>query len=120
MLSLNGIRGLGQLLGSTVYYVSPKRRKIAHINLDIAFGDTKTPEEKSRIARQSMTHMVTTALQCLWVTRNTEQRVGQLFPHKPQGLEHLNEALKRGKGVFYLMAHYGNRSEEHTSELQSH
>ena len=108
MLSLNGIRSLGQLLGSTVYHASPKRRKIAHINLDIAFGDTKTPEEKSRIARQSMIHMVTTALQCLWITRNTEQRVDQLFPCAPKGMEHLNEALKRGKGVFYLMAHYGN------------
>ena len=108
MLSLNGIRSLGQLLGSTVYHASPKRRKIARINLDIAFGDTKTPEEKNRIARQSMIHMITTALQCLWVTHNTEQRVYQLFPDEPKGTEHLNEALKRGKGVIYLMAHYGN------------
>jgi KDO2-lipid IV(A) lauroyltransferase len=108
MLSLKGTRDLGRWLGSMIYHISPKRRKIARINLDIAFGNTKTPEEKSRIAKQSMIHMVTTALQCLWITRNTEQRVDQLFPDEPKGMEHLNEALKKGKGIFYLMAHYGN------------
>ncbi len=108
MLSLNRINRLARFLGNALYYVSPQRRKIARINLDIAFGDTKTPEEKRRIARQSIIHMVTTALQCLWVTRNTKQRVYQLFPFEPEGLEHLNHSLKRGKGAFYLMAHYGN------------
>ncbi len=108
MLSLNGIRNLGRWLGNALYHASPQRRKIARINLDIAFGDTKTPEEKNRIAKQSIIHMVITALQCLWITRNTEQRVDQLYPDKPKGLEHLNNGQKRGKGVFYLMAHYGN------------
>ena len=108
MLSRNGINRLARFLGNALYHISPKRRKIARINLDIAFGDTKSPDEKSRIARQSNIHMVTTALQCLWVTRNTEQRVYQLFPFEPEGLEHLNHSLKRGKGAFYLMAHYGN------------
>jgi Kdo2-lipid IVA lauroyltransferase/acyltransferase len=108
LLSLKRIGSLGRWLGSTLYNNSPKRRKIARINLDFAFGDTKTPEEKSRIARQSMIYMITTALQCLWITRNTEQRVYQLFPNDPEGLEHLDQGLVKGKGIFYLMAHYGN------------
>jgi len=108
MLSLNGIRNLGRWLGNAFYNVSPKRRKFARINLDIAFGDTKTTEEKNRITKQSMIYMVMIALQCLWVTRNTEQRIYQLFPSHPEGIAHLDKALKRGKGAFYLMAHYGN------------
>lgn len=108
MLSLNGIRNLGRWLGNAFYHVSPKRRKIARINLDIAFGDTKTTGEKNRITKQSMIYMVMIALQCLWVTRNTEQRIYQLFPSHPEGIEHLDKALKRGRGAFYLMAHYGN------------
>ncbi len=108
MLSLKGVCLLGRLLGNTLYHISPKRRKIARINLDIAFGDTKTIAEKNRITKQSMIYMVTIALQCLWVTRNTEQRIYQLFPSHPEGIEHLDQALKRDKGAFYLMAHYGN------------
>jgi KDO2-lipid IV(A) lauroyltransferase len=108
MLSLNGVYLLACFLGKTLYRVSPKRRKIARINLDIAFGDTKTDAEKKCIAKQSMIYMLMIALQCLWVTRNTEQRIYQLFPSAPKGIEHLAQALKRGKGAFYLMAHYGN------------
>jgi KDO2-lipid IV(A) lauroyltransferase len=108
MLSLKGVCFLSRFLGSVFYHASPSRRKIARINLDIAFGDTKTTEEKNRITQQSMFYMVMIALQCLWATRNTEQRVFQLFPSDPEGIEHLDQALKRGKGVFFLMAHYGN------------
>ncbi len=108
MLPLKGVCFLGRVLGNALYYASPSRRKIARINLDIAFGDTKTPEEKKRITRQSMIHMMMTALQCLWITHNTEQRVYQLFPIDPEGIEHLDNCLKRNKGAFYLMAHYGN------------
>ena len=108
MLSLNGVCRLARFLGSTLYHASPKRRNIARINLDIAFGDTKTDEEKKRIAKQSMIYMIMIALQSLWVTRNTEQRVFQLFPSNPEGMEHFNNCMKRGKGAFFLMAHYGN------------
>ena len=107
-LPLKGICFLGRFLGSALYHASPSRRKIARINLDIAFGDTQTPEEKKRIAKQSMIYMMMVALQSLWVTHNTKQRIYQLFPCRPKGIEHLDEALKRGKGAFYLMAHYGN------------
>ena len=108
ILSLSGINRLGRVLGSMLYHSSPKRRKIARINLDIAFGDSKTSEEKNRIIKQSMIHMITIPLQCLWATRNTEQRVYQLFPSEPEGMEHFNNSIKRGKGIFFLMAHYGN------------
>lgn len=108
MLSLGGICLLARLLGNIFYHASPKRRKIARINLDIAFGDTKTTEEKNRIGKQSMIYMILIVLQCLWATRNTKQRVFQLFPSDPEGMEHFNNCMKRGKGTFLLMAHYGN------------
>ena len=98
----------GKFLGAVIYHCSPKRRKIARINLDIAFGDSKSPEEKKRITKQSIIYMVIHAMQCLWVTRNTEERVHRLFPIEPEKLEYLHEILKRNKGVFFLMAHYGN------------
>ena len=91
-----------------LYHVSPKRRKIARINLDIAFGDTKTSEEKNRIAKQSMIHMVITALQCLWITRNTEQRVDQLFPRTQRDGAFERWPEEEARVLFYLMAHYGN------------
>ena len=108
MLTLRGINRLARFLGNVLYHVSPKRRHIARINLDIAFGDAKSPAEKNRITKQSLIHMMMVPLQCLWISRNTEHRVYQLFPNDLEGMEHLDHCLERGKGVFYLMAHYGN------------
>lgn len=107
-LTLRGITRAGRFLGSIFYHCAPKRRQIARINLDIAFGDTKTPEEKNRITKQSMIQMITTALQCLWITRNTKERTYQLYPTIPEGMDHLIGCIERGKGTFFLMAHYGN------------
>lgn len=107
-LSLKGVNRLARFLGHALYNLSSKRRRIARTNLNIAFGDTKTPAEKKRIARQSLVHMMMVPLQCLWVSHNTEQRVYQLYPNDVAGMEHHNRCLERGKGVFYLMAHYGN------------
>jgi len=46
LLPLSGICFLGRLLGTALYHTSPRRQETARINLDIAFGDTKTPKEK--------------------------------------------------------------------------
>lgn len=108
MLSRDGINRLARFLGNALYHLSLKRRKIAQINLDIAFGDTKSQDEKNRIIKQSLIHMIRVTLQCLWITRHTEQRIDQLFPNDPEGMEHLDRCLERGHGAFYLMAHYGN------------
>ena len=52
--------------------------------------------------------MVVHALQCLWVSCNTRERVYRLFPNEPENLDSLKEILERNKGAFFLMAHYGN------------
>jgi len=108
MLSLNAVNRLGRFLGTTFYHCTPSRRRIARVNLDVAFGNSKSPDEKNRITKQSMIHMMTVAIQGLWITRNTKQRVHQLFPDGPEGTENLLGGLEKGKGVLCLMAHYGN------------
>jgi len=103
-----GIYRLGKGIGTILYHLSPERRRIARINLDIAFGDTKDDQEKNRIARQSIIQMVVTALQFLWVAQDTRERVHQLMAPESENLELLEQCLARGKGVFFLIAHYGN------------
>jgi KDO2-lipid IV(A) lauroyltransferase len=44
----------------------------------------------------------------IWVGINTEERVKFLIDGKPEGLDVLNSCLEKGKGVFFLTAHYGN------------
>ena len=57
----SGISKLGNRIGTLIYRLSAKRRKIARTNLDIAFGDTKSISEKNRITKQSMIQVATSA-----------------------------------------------------------
>ncbi|MFQ5449147.1 MAG: lysophospholipid acyltransferase family protein [Nitrospinaceae bacterium] len=107
-LSLRGVYGLGQLLGRIPYHLRGKRYRIALANLHIAYGDEKSPAEKKYVIKDSFSRLAVSALQCLWLKRHPETRIRELFAKEPRGLDLLKECLGRGKGVFFLTAHYGN------------
>lgn len=90
------------------FHLLPGRKRIARINLDIAFGDTKSQKEKDRIIKESMRQMIRSALECIWVTADPERRVNQLISEESVGREYLDQCERDGKGFFVLMAHYGN------------
>jgi Kdo2-lipid IVA lauroyltransferase/acyltransferase len=99
---------IGNGLGSLVFYFSGKRKRSAKINLDIVFADSKSPGEKNKIIKKSFQNLAVSALQCLWATHDTENRVRSLIEGEPSGLEILQDCLKKHKGIFFLTAHYGN------------
>ena len=72
------------------------------------FSDTKSMDEKMRIIQDSFKSLAVSALQSIWVTVNTEERVCRLIEGEPEGLEILKKCLERKKGTFFLTAHYGN------------
>jgi KDO2-lipid IV(A) lauroyltransferase len=98
----------GRFLGSLAYTFSYKRRRTGRINLNIAFGNKKSTAEKNRILKASIIQLVLSSLQMIWVGINTEERIKFLIDGKPEGLGILNSCLEKGKGVFFLTAHYGN------------
>ncbi len=99
---------LGKALGSLAFLFSGKRKKSAKINLDIIFSDSKSSSEKNRIIKKSFQNLCISALQCFWVTSDTENRVRGLIEGDPTGLDLLRQSLKKNKGIFFLTAHYGN------------
>ena len=106
-LSAKTIFRLGQALGALSYSWAKKRKQTARINLDIAFGDEKSDAEKNQVIKNSFTQLAVSALQCLWIWTEP-QRVHQLIEDEPIGLDQLKACKERGKGVFFLTAHYGN------------
>ncbi|MCF8720302.1 lysophospholipid acyltransferase family protein [Nitrospina gracilis] len=107
-LSPTTLYRLSGLIAGLLFCVSRKRRRIARINLDIAFGDSKSPDEKDRIIKASMRQMILSALQCIWVSRDTENRVHQLIGMEVEGREYLDQCENGNVGFLVLMAHYGN------------
>jgi KDO2-lipid IV(A) lauroyltransferase len=107
-LSLKGVYYLGCAIGKLAHIFSGRRIQIALTNLDIAFGDTKSLQEKKRIIKTSFMRMTVSIVQVLWLHHDTEKRIHQLFPEKPRGLDIVENCFKRNKGAFLLVAHYGN------------
>lgn len=79
------------------------RREVMLKNLDIAFPDEFTSEEKKSIARKSLGNFAMTGLEFL------EARTGDIARDVTgEGEHHLYDALKEGKGVYILCMHLGN------------
>ncbi len=107
-LSAKMVFRLGKVLGNLLYRFSSKRKKIAQVNLDIAFGDSKTPKEKDRIILSSFCNSALSLLQCVWVEASPKERIKEIIPNPPSGVENFQKCLERKKGMFVLVAHYGN------------
>ncbi len=107
-LSKRGVYPFGRGLGSLLYCVMGKRRKIARLNLDIAFGDSKTDAEKERIIKESVIQQIVTLVQFLWLHPDPQKRANALQEGEVEGLDVLRECRRRGQGVLFLCAHYGN------------
>ena len=106
-LSAKTIFRLGSILGKISFSVATKRRQIALINLNIAFGNKKSTNEKNEIIKKSFIQTSLTTLQSLWVLSHPD-RVNQLIEENPTGLDLVKKCLLRQKGIFFLTAHYGN------------
>ena len=106
-LSAKTIFRLGRILGNLSYKLATKRKRVALINLNIAFGDKKSNKEKKQIIKNSFIQVALSALQSLWILKYPD-RVNQLIEGEPTGLDIVKKCLERRRGIFFLTAHYGN------------
>ena len=106
-LSAKTIFRLGRILGNLSYKLAAKRKRVALINLNIAFGDKKSNKEKKQIIKNSFIQVALSTLQSLWILKYPN-RVNQLIEGEPIGLDIVKKCLERRRGIFFLTAHYGN------------
>lgn len=109
IISLNGILPLnlsyfvGKTLGSIAYLCVRRHRKIALGSLSIAFPD-KSLKENKKIVRNFFIFMAQGTFELLHFLKNP----AELGNTRIQGQKHLDEALKKKRGVILLTAHLGN------------
>jgi KDO2-lipid IV(A) lauroyltransferase len=96
----------GKGLGLGLYRLSPRHRRMAHANLERAFGDGLSPLKKQRIARASFAHLGLLLCDSLAFPQIDPERVSEIAVF--EGLEHVREAYAQRKGVFVFSGHYGN------------
>jgi len=111
-LSLGGlfpwswISGTGALLGEFAYRVLRLRRRVVLENLRIAFGPELSDREARRIALKCYRVFGRTHLEYFGLPSLPRRDLLRKIP--VEGIEHLESARARGKGVILLMSHFGN------------
>jgi Kdo2-lipid IVA lauroyltransferase/acyltransferase len=98
--------GLGRALGSLVFTLDRRHREVTLANVDLAYGSEKTPEEKRAIARGAFRHFGSMLFEMITLGRPRRSELEPLF--ELEGIENLEQARRRGKGVILTSAHFGN------------
>ena len=94
---------IGRLVGICLYHLGRKRRHIAAVNLSLCFPELDEVQRKLLLKQHYRFHgmgLIETFM--AWWSRPS------LFQNRVsyEGLEHLTEALKKGKGVLLLSGHF--------------
>jgi len=88
------------------YTIDKKHKKIAHVNLDLAFEDSKTEEEKEQIVKQCYKNLIYNLADFV---RNQGISKDELAQKVSFENEHfVKESLANNKRIIVVTAHYGN------------
>lgn len=94
--------GLAQLL----YYFLPYWRRVTWQNLRLIYGESLPSFQISRWAKEVYLNFSLAALHFLQHRKITEENLSEFVEF--EGLENLNQALQKKRGVILLSAHFGN------------
>jgi len=98
--------GLGSLLGMLACRFLKRHRRTALENLERAFGESLTRPERERLVKRLFKNLGVMFFEfnrMAWLKR---EEVDKFIEFK--GLDSIEKALQKGKGVILLTAHYGN------------
>jgi len=98
--------GLGVLLGKLMFRLPGRDKERAIENLTIAFGNEKSQQEIREICRRCFENLGKGLMEVLQFPRLKRKNLDRLVAF--EGRQNLDEALKTGKGVILLTAHFGN------------
>jgi KDO2-lipid IV(A) lauroyltransferase len=102
------VQRVGHGIGWLGYYFLGDQRRIALANLDVAFGEAKTPAEKRRIARASFQNFAATVLCHFWAPRISRETLGAISDIDPAIQESLLQIHARGKGIIFVTLHHAD------------
>lgn len=101
----NHLGTISKVLGSIVYLIPFKRKHMSLNNMRIALGNEYSERDLKKLLKAYSIEFILTALH---ITHIAARKL-HLHPWaRADGLEHLQRALSRGKGVIALSGHFSN------------
>lgn len=94
------------ILARFIYFIDKKHKKIANVNLDLAYENSKTLEEKNEIIKLSYQNLVFNLYEFI---ENQHLNLEQLEEKIKVENEHIIlDAIKSKRKIILISAHYGN------------
>jgi heptosyltransferase-2 len=97
---------IGMVLGMVLYGIQPQYRRLARKNLRRAFGREMSSLEIRKLTRSHFRTLGANLLSALCMPAMSEKEI--LKTTTLEGMEILDEALAKGKGVVLAISHIGN------------
>ena len=96
---------IGGWLGALVYYLAPQQRELAceHLRDCLTFPDERRVKT---VAKRCFENLGKTVVEFMQLPRLNKQQIQQYVTF--EGVEHVQQALARGKGAIILTGHFGN------------
>ncbi len=99
-------RGISRLLGRFFFYADQKHQKIVLDNLTRVFGKGGKYFERKKIALQVFENLFLILFEIGWFINLSHDELKKYF--RIEGIDHIQSAYEKGRGVLVLTAHFGN------------
>ena len=106
LLPRNAAAALCRTTARIWFVLDSRHRRIAINNLTYVFGYEKSPVEIRAMARQVFVNIVWILFEIGWAYRTPGREIERYI--RFSGLDHLRQALEKGRGVLVLTGHLGN------------
>ncbi len=97
------VLALAQVAGRMGYHLDRRGRRFGQANLDIAFGDTKSPAEKKQILKTSFITMTRTLIDTFWFAHKPAKRLDKYVDVDESAM-----VFFEPKAHICITAHFGN------------
>jgi phosphatidylinositol dimannoside acyltransferase len=97
---------LAARVGILLYHLSPRLRRAVAINMRHVLGPGAAEEQVQALTREVCTNIAKGHYDLFRVSRLTPEEIRRMV--RIEGIDHLQEASQRGRGVIIVSAHLGN------------
>ncbi|OIO39293.1 MAG: hypothetical protein AUJ75_01435 [Candidatus Omnitrophica bacterium CG1_02_49_10] len=97
---------IGSLIGYLAYVLLSKDRRTAMDNLTMAMKGELTPSQIKRTIKELFMNLGRNAVELISFPKINKSNIDKLVT--AEGMERIDDALKRGKGAMVILPHFGN------------